>query len=214
MHQIDLLLFDFDGTLVDTSKSIVNAVNYSLRELSFPLRTSDEIISYVGHGLRYLLKNVSAVDDELVIDKAVSTYHDYYAQHAHAESFLYPHVIEVLDFFRTKKIAIVSNKTAASVSDLLKGLRIDHFFSDVIGGDDPQCKKPEACPIDKIVCRHAIKKENVIMVGDMSVDVMAGKNAGILTCGVMYGMGNRQELIAADPDHVIDDLLELKSIIS
>ncbi|MBN1492736.1 MAG: HAD-IA family hydrolase [Candidatus Omnitrophica bacterium] len=213
MENIDLLLFDFDGTLVDTSQGIVNAVNYSLQKMNIAPRPGDTIIAHVGHGLRYLLEKVSMVDHPEQLDNAVRWYHEYYKARAYQESFVYAHVIEMLTFFSNKKKVIVSNKTCESATHLLKVLKIDNYFDAIMGGDDPACRKPNACPIDKMRARYGVSHDRAMMIGDMPVDIIAGKNAGILTCGVCYGFGKKDDLTNVYPDYLIDDIIELKDII-
>jgi phosphoglycolate phosphatase len=213
MIAIDLLIFDFDGTLVDTSKGIVAAVNHSLGKMGLPVRKPSEIIEGVGFGLDYLIERAIKSHDKNLVKAAVDHYLEYYRANACEQSFLYPHVREVLEFFSSKTKVIVSNKTARSMKMLLQALKVDMFFEDVLGGDDPTCTKPRSCPIDRMREKFPIKRQRTIMIGDMGVDIEAGKNAGVVTCGVTYGMGKKENLLNAHPDLLIGDIEELKTLL-
>ena len=88
------------------------------------------------------------------------------------------------------------------------------YFEDILGADDVECMKPSACPLDITVKRFNISKERTMIVGDMDIDILAGKKAGIWTCAVTYGIGEKAKIIKAKPDYIIDSLLKLKEIIN
>ena len=108
------------------------------------------------------------------------------------------------------------NERSTKHGTVLKAARIyaNGYFEDIIGGDDAGCMKPSACPLDRVIRGFDIRdKEKVMMVGDMDIDVLAGKNAGVKTCAVTYGIGKREDIVKAAPDYIIDDFIELKRII-
>jgi phosphoglycolate phosphatase len=213
MKSVDLLIFDLDGTLVDTKADIVNAVNFTLNKLGLKQKSESLISSYIGRGVEFLLKNSLDKADDKLLSTALSIFEGYYRQHYMDNSVLYPGVKEVLEYFRHKKKVIVSNKNYELVKLTLEATGIKDYFADIIGGDDISCAKPSSCPLDKGIDRLDIDKQRAIIIGDMDIDILAGKSAGIITCAVTYGIGRREDILKAQPDYMIDTFLKLKEII-
>ncbi|MFH1784022.1 MAG: HAD-IA family hydrolase [bacterium] len=213
MKKVDLIIFDLDGTLVDSRQDIANAVNFTLRELGFPQKTVSEITSYVGNGVKELIERSLGDESEGLSEKALFLFEGYYAEHSSDYSELYPGVREMLEFFKAKRKIIVTNRNYEFAVLTLKLKGIYGYFEKIIGGDNVACMKPSGCPLDESMLSANASKDRTIMVGDMTVDVQAGKNAGVLTCGVTYGLGKREDLIQAKPDYIIDDISKLRDII-
>lgn len=214
MINISLLIFDLDGTLVDSKKVIINSVNFALKKLNLKLKTYSEIEPHLGIGVDYLIKKVTESENTIIINKGTKYFKDYWTNHLGEESRLFPGVIDTLEYFKTKNMLILSNGTIEVVRKILEEFKLDKYFDDIITGDEEDCIKPTACPVDKALNIHNIKnKEETLITGDMDIDIKAGKEAGILTCGVTYGMGKRKDLIKSNPDFLIDKISELKSII-
>lgn len=209
---IDLIIFDFDGTLVDSQPVIVDAVNRVLEKLSFPPRSEAEIVSFIGYGVKSLLVQSLCQHTEEEYDKAYELYWEEYANGMVGEGKLFPGVIEVLEHFRDKKKVVMSNSLDPVVKEVLKEQKIDEFFEAVEGGSDETCLKPSSCSVDRFLKMFEVKKEKCLMVGDMVVDMEAGKNAGVHTCAVTYGIGRKEDILEAGPEHVIDNIVELKQI--
>ena len=95
----------------------------------------------------------------------------------------------------------------------MKNLGIYDYFEEILGGDDTGCIKPSPCPMDKIIDKFNIDKSKAIVVGDMAIDILAGKNTGVMTCAVTYGIGKKEDILKARPDYIIDDIRKLKGII-
>lgn len=213
MTSIDTIFFDVDGTLVDARKDIVNAVNHVLGAFGLEEKPFGLIVSYVGTGVKDLIRKSLGEDRAGSVEEGVRIFSGYYVRHPADEAELYPHVKETLEYFRAKRKLILTNRYAVFADATLKGLGIRHYFEDVIGGDDEGCLKPSVCVLDKVFPRLNIDKEKSMIVGDMAIDVMMGKNAGLKTCWVSYGLGGPEEARALGPDYIIDDMAELKSII-
>jgi phosphoglycolate phosphatase len=215
MVNISLLIFDLDGTLVDSKKVIINSVNFALKKLNLKLKTYREIEPYLGIGVNYLIKKVTESENTVIINKGVNYFNDYWKDHLKNESRLFPEVRDTLEYFKTKNMLILSNGTIDIIRKILENFKLDKYFDDIIAGDEEDCIKPTACPIDKALNIYNIKnKEETLITGDMDIDIKAGKEAGILTCGVTYGMGKRKDLIKSNPDFLIDRITELKNIIT
>ncbi|MBN3039466.1 MAG: HAD-IA family hydrolase [Candidatus Omnitrophica bacterium] len=213
MREIDLIIFDFDGTLVDSREDIANAVNFTLRELGLKERGFQEIMSHVGKGLEYLMEKILGEDSISLVAQALAIFKDYYREHFKDNSLLYPGVKEMLEYFKDKNKVVVSNKQRDFVVLTLKGLGADGYFKEIIGGDNGKCVKPNPCPLNDTMQRFGIEKQKTIMVGDMDIDVLAGKEAGTATCAVTYGIGTREQIEKARPDYIIDDIKKLEEII-
>jgi len=213
-RKIELIIFDLDGTLVDSRQDIVNAINFMLDKLALAQKTSDEIISYVGNGVLDLIERVLSSDQAELKDKGLDIFKGYYKAHPAVYAHLYPGVNEILDYFKNKQMAVITNRNHNSSVTILKKMGIYPYFADVIGDDNTSCLKPSSCQFDRLLARKAIQdKGKVIMIGDMDIDILAGRAAGILSCVTTYGFGKKEDLERAKPDYMIDDILKLKDII-
>jgi phosphoglycolate phosphatase len=210
---VDAIFFDVDGTLVDARADIADAVNYTLKKLGLDEKPCERISSYVGTGVRDLIKKSLGPEKEKLVDSALRIFSDYYVSHSYDKAILYPHVKEVLEYFKQKRKFILTNRYSRFAEITLKGLGIRDYFEAIMGGDDENCLKPSACVMEPILPKFGIDKDRAIIIGDMDIDIMTGKNAGIKTCFVTYGLGRKEDAAALNPDYVIDDLIELEKII-
>lgn len=213
MKYIDLIIFDLDGTLVDSRDDIANAVNFTLKKIGLKEKSISEISSYIGTGVEGLIRKSLGNKEEVLLKKALSAFEEYYKKHSTDNSVLYPNVKEILEYFKGKKKVIVTNRNYEFALLTLKTLGIYDYFEDIVGGDDIGCMKPSSCPLDMSMHRLSANKEEAIIVGDMDLDIVAGKRAGIITCGVTYGIGKKEDIIKAKPDFIIDDIMNLKNLI-
>ncbi len=212
-RHVDLILFDLDGTLNDSRKDIADDLNYTLKHIGLKEKSLSLISSYIGGGVQDLIRKSLGNEEDGLFDRAISVFEERYRQHATDNSRLYPNVKEVLDFFKSKNKVIVTNRNHEFAILVLKALGIYEYFLDIMGGDNLGCMKPSSCPLDNAASRFNVSKEKSIMVGDMLIDILAGKRAGMLTCAVTYGIGEKEDIINAEPDFIIDDIIKLKDII-
>lgn len=210
---IELIMFDLDGTLVDSMKDIANAGNFTLENFGLMKKSVQEITSYVGEGREHLVKKLLG-NKQGFLKEAVSMFGEYYKKHSMDNSILYPNVKKVLEYFKDKKKAVISNKNHEEVVSNLKAFAIYDYFENIIGGDEVEYIKPSPFHLCKTMQGFHINKRKSIMVGDMDIDILAGKNAGILTCAVTYGVSKKENIIRAEPDFIIDDIGKLRDIIS
>jgi len=213
MKYIDLIIFDLDGTLVDSRDDIANAVNFTLKKIGLKEKSISEISSYIGTGIEDLIGKSLGNKQEVLLTRALSVFEKYYRKHSTDNSVLYPNVKEILEYFKNKRKMIVTNRNYEFALIVLNKLGIYDYFENVVGGDDIGCMKPSSCPVDISMNRLNTNKEEAIIVGDMDIDIVAGKKAGIITCGVTYGIGKKEDIIKAKPDFIIDDIINLKNII-
>lgn len=212
MKDVDTIIFDLDGTLVDSKKDIVNSVNFTLKQLGLRSKPFDEIVSFIGTGVNSLIRRSIGEENKSLFNKSISIFENHYKKHAADKSKLYPHVKDILEYFRDKALFVVTNRKKNMAQITLHSLGIDKYFKDVIGGDNESCLKPSACSLDKAL-EGVEDRKRIIIVGDMDLDVLTGKEAGILTCAVTYGIGKKEDILRAKPDYIIDGMLELEEIV-
>lgn len=212
MQEVDAIIFDLDGTLVDSKENIVNSVNFTLDKLGLRSKPFDEIVRLIGTGVNSLIRQSIGEKNRNLFDKGISIFENHYKKHGADKDKLFPCVEDILKHYKNKALFVVTNRKKNMAQITLNSLGIDKYFKDVIGGDDEYCLKPSACPLDKALVDLADRKR-IIIVGDMDLDVLTGKEAGILTCAVTYGIGRMEDILKARPDYIVDALLELKEIV-
>jgi phosphoglycolate phosphatase len=212
MKKIDLMIFDFDGTLVDTGADLVKSINYTLRALQLPERPEKEIISFVGDGVSKLMARALGQDHAGLQEEAMQIFSGYYGEHLLDHSVLYPGVKDVLDNFRHKTKIILTNKRHRFTLRIAETLKIKNYFADIIGADSTPFMKPDRRVMDYVFSKHSTVGENVLIVGDGINDVMIARNSGILSCALLNGLGNRDDLLKLNPDYSCEDILEMNSL--
>lgn len=214
MNRISLIVYDFDGTLVDTLDDIALSVNLTLEELGHPLLDKEAIKTCVGDGVVMLMTRALNGSGYENIDLAVRLFRKHYADHLMDNSDFYPNCRETLDFFSDKKQAICSNKPEDFVRKILASLDCLHPFSSIFGGDSFKTRKPDPEGLNHLLTQHNLSPDEVVMVGDSAVDIETGKNARVHTCAVTYGMGDLQEIKALKPNWTINNFSELKQLLA
>jgi phosphoglycolate phosphatase len=206
---IHLVMFDLDGTLADTGKDLADAVNHTRAHFKLEALPEALVLSHVGRGVEHLLRHSLPEDSLDRFQEVLGVFLLRYEGHLLDTTVLYPGVREVLDYFRGKRRVVVSNKMYRLTVAVLRGLGVEKQFDAVLGGDSAAEKKPHPALIHDVLNRFQILPAHALIVGDGDTDVEAGKRAGIITCGVTYGLGSKEGLVAAQPDILIDDLAEL-----
>jgi len=210
MRKISLIIYDFDGTLVDTLFDIADSVNLTLADLSLPQLPRETIRKYVGKGVERLMSQTLEGSSFKDIPQAVVLFKKHYSENLVNHTDFYPHGREILEHFKNKKQAICSNKPEDFVRRILESLNGLHSFDAIIGGDSVKSKKPDPEGLNSILEQLNISADEAVLIGDSPVDVETGKRAGITTCVVSFGLGFPDEIAAAGPDCSIDCLSELK----
>jgi len=207
-------MFDLDGTLVDSRRDIVISVNHTLKTLGLQEKVYDTVLSYVGTGLRNLIKESLGKENEKYLKHAMKTFQNYYGENVPIKATLYKNVKETLEHFKDKEKIIITNGSGEVAWHILRSFGIDKYFRNVFGGDDESCLKPSPCLINKAIQNLNYAKSRMIMVGDMDLDILAGKAADVHTCAVTYGIGKIEDIVKARPDDIIDDIGKLKFILN
>ena len=208
-QEVDLVMFDLDGTLADTGLDLADAVNFTRAHFSLAPLPEKVVCSHVGRGVEHLLEQALPVQSATQFHQVMRLFLGYYESHLLDRTVLYAGVPQVLDYFRRKRRVVVSNKIQRLTLAVLRGLGVEEQFDAVFGGDSAAEKKPHPALLNLVLKRFRIPAARSLIVGDGGTDVEAGKRAGVMTCGLTCGLGNKDELIAAKPDYLIDDLIEL-----
>ncbi len=213
MKPIGLLIFDLDGTLVDTLDDIAASVNHTLAHLNRSPISRDAVRQFVGDGIEALMaRSLGGRTD--CLPEAVTLYKDHHRKNLVVRTTVYPAVRETLEHFRSLPMAVISNKTTEFVVPLLERLDIARYFKMVIGADSGLPLKPAPDAVMRLMAEFGSPHERTAIVGDGTTDVRAGKAAGVITCSVTYGFRSEEELRKAGPDFVIHSLSELKNLFS
>ena len=207
-----LIIFDFDGTLGDTRRTIVTTMQMTIAEMQLPMRSEEECAATIGLPLsgcfEKLFPNLSADD----IQHCAESYRRIFNENVQTiKPKVFPGVVETLAELKKKgfTLAIASSRSHKSLEELTHDLHIEDYISCLIGADDVTKAKPNPEPVLRILTTTEFAACQTLVVGDMSVDILMGVNAGAKTCGVTYGNGTRKELERAGADYIIDCIDEL-----
>jgi phosphoglycolate phosphatase len=208
-----VLIFDLDGTLVDSKKDLTASVNHVRGKFGLPILSEEEIARFIGDGaLMVIRRALGAHAAESDVQTGLQMFLSYYREHMLDHTKLYPGVRETLDKLSGCKLAILTNKPVHFSRAMLDGLGIYNRFAAVYGGNSFDSKKPDPVGVYKILSDTNGQRESAWMIGDSAVDVRTGRNAGVTTCGVTYGYAASTFEHAA-PDFLIDRFPELESLI-
>ncbi|MEO8096755.1 MAG: HAD-IIIA family hydrolase [Acidobacteriota bacterium] len=214
MRNAELLIFDLDGTLIDSKRDLANSVNATRAWMGMGPLALDLVSTYVGNGAPMLVKRAlpGASDQELAL--ALRYFLDYYREHMLDETTVYPGVREALDEMHDagKSLAVLTNKPVRFSVTLLEGLNLDLHFFRIYGGNSFDEKKPHPAGIRALMKERHIEPHRTVMVGDSSVDILTARNAGTLACGVNWGF-QPETFADVPPDLRIDDLRELSRLV-
>ena len=208
-----LVIFDLDGTLLNTIADLGNAANHTLAELGLPQHTLDEYTLMVGNGMRKLimraLPDEKAADDAFV-DSTLAAFLRYYADHIDIFTKPYPGIPQLINSLSTAgfKLAVASNKIQAGAEKLIEKFFPDIDFVAVMGNSPQYPLKPDAALVEYIMDKAGTNRAHTVMVGDSGTDIQTARNAGIPVIAVSWGFRPRHELTAAD--FIADDVSSLK----
>ncbi|HAS8402118.1 TPA: phosphoglycolate phosphatase [Vibrio vulnificus] len=221
-QEIKLIAFDLDGTLLDSVPDLAVAADQATRAVGFPGVTELQVRDYVGNGADILIGR--ALSQSLTINPELSDelraqarelFDDFYQQTGHKLSHLYPTVKETLKELHQAgfTLALVTNKPSKFVPDVLQQHGIADYFVDVLGGDSFPEKKPNPIALNWLMEKHQIQPTEMLMVGDSKNDILAAKNAGCASFGLIYGYNHGEPIAASEPDFVADSLAQLLDVV-
>jgi phosphoglycolate phosphatase len=208
-----VLIFDLDGTLVDSKKDLTASVNHVRQQFDLPILTEDEIARFIGNGALMLIRRAlghKATEEN--VQTGLQMFLSYYRSHMLDCTTLYPGVRETLDRLMDCRLAVLTNKPVHFSCAMLDGLGIYKHFTAVYGGNSFDQKKPDPVGIYQILSDTKGHREKTWMIGDSAVDVLTGRNAGVSTCGVTYGYAT-ETFKDVPPDYLIDNFSDLEALV-
>jgi phosphoglycolate phosphatase len=213
LREFDLLLFDLDGTLVDSRRDIHACANHMLRTLGLPEKDLETVIATVGNGVETHVTSLIGEGNMHRHAEGVAVFRSYMGILDDFKTELYEGTKETLEYFSDIKKAIVTNRPTDSARYTLERLGIITHFDCIFGGDVIGQLKPSPWMIDQASEKFAVDKTRILMIGDMDADVLAGKNAGVTTCAARYGLLPRDHIFVVAPDFEISAIHQLKCLV-
>lgn len=209
------VVFDLDGTLIDSRLDIAQATNHALEKLGFPTLAVDRIAGFVGDGAEALLARAAGVGGaDPVVRELMGVFLDFYTEHPATHTRLMPGAVAALTELAPEyRLAICTNKPRRTTDAVLAALDLARYFEVVTAGGDLPKKKPDPAPLFFIADSLALSATELAMVGDGPQDIEAGRAAGALTVGVRGGIIAFERLEAANPDVVLGSLTELPALL-
>jgi phosphoglycolate phosphatase len=217
---IKLVIFDLDGTLIDSRLDLVHSVNAALRHIGRRALPDDVIASYVGDGAPILIQRAlggEAVDDA-VVREGLQFFLTYYRAHKLDHTTVYAGVKEALIAVQRgangtlRRLAVLSNKPVVPSRAIVEALGLGSFFMQIYGGNSFATKKPDPEGARRLLVEAGVRPEEAAIVGDSHVDVETGRNAGLWTVGVSYGFAPHS-LKETPPDVLVDSPSELAEVL-
>ena len=208
------LIFDLDGTLIDSKLDLIHSVNAMLRELKRPQLASETISGYIGHGAPQLVARAlgsAATEEEL--KGALQFFLGYYEEHKMDNTCAYPGVAETLAQLSRVPMAVLTNKPARISGRILNSLGLRKYFRAIYGGNSFESKKPDPFGANQILREFGIAAREALLVGDSEVDVQTARNAGTQAAGVNYGFG-LHDRAAYPADIYLDRFADLAGVVT
>lgn len=212
MYPIDLMVFDLDGTLIDSKIDIACSVNLTFKELGIKEKNPEEIYSYIGEGVRKLIKATLGEEKDALFDEAIRIFRGYYLAHLLDTTSIYPGVKEILHHFQDKDKAIITNKPIEYTTKIVDGLGLRQHFKVIVAGNNGIRLKPEADMLIKVISDLNVKKERAVMIGDGVNDILAARAADIRSCAIGSGLGNKDLLLSLNPDYFCEKIEYIKDL--
>jgi len=208
----DLYIFDLDGTLIDTSQDLTNAVNDVLTHYKIETMEKERIIGYVGDGIKRLVERCIN-GHKVKINEAVSLFKVMYGKRLVETTKPYPGIVKMLRRLEGKVKTVLSNKSYPFTKEILDRLDLSRYFSIIIGGDTFEKKKPHPDAVDYVLKETGILRNASVIIGDGKNDMLAARNAGIASVYVTYGFGRLEQLGDIRPDFIVHSPEELAQIL-
>ena len=217
------ILFDLDGTLIDSGPDLALAINHMLTSIGRDEFSSDVIHSWVGNGASILVQRALSgqaeinenLDSEL-LEKSLATFLDFYANNLCVATVTYPHVRSTLKILKAKgyRLAIITNKPFEFVQPILDGLELNGLFESILGGDSLDKRKPDPLPLHYTCDKLGVSVEKCVMVGDSKNDIIAANSANMQSVGLTYGYNYGEDINEHGPDISIDDFADMIALFS
>jgi phosphoglycolate phosphatase len=220
VRAFDLIMFDLDGTLVETAPEIMDAVNDTLRHFGLPEVMQQQVNDWIGHGTRELMvqalaqvtrSSINTVRSSQLLGQIMPVYDCFYKLRCGSRSRLFPHVLEALTTLRAQgiKLAVVTNKEGRYTQVVLDVHQLTPLFDAVVSGDTLSSKKPNPMGVAQCLAQFGVTQARALFVGDSSIDAETARNAGVSLWLLPYGYNMGQSIADCAPDRLIADFSEL-----
>src|SRR5689334_576108 len=219
-HELNLLIFDLDGTLVDSRLDLANSVNAMLRHYGKPDLPQDVIASYIGNGAPMLVRrSLGDPDDERFVQEALLYFMAYYREHKLDSTYVYDGIFDALESIRASRdglgdlrMAVLSNKPVNPSRGIVEALGLGKYFFRVYGGNSFHTKKPDPAGVQALLSEAEALPDQTAIIGDSDVDIITAGNAGIFSVAVTYGLAPHT-LEDVTPDVLVDHPRELAEVL-
>jgi phosphoglycolate phosphatase len=206
---VRVLVFDLDGTLIDSERDLANSVNATLKHMGRATLPDEQIAGYVGQGAPRLIEQALGPGAKAAeCRQGLEHFLAYYREHMLDHTVTYPGVREALAALNGVAMAILTNKPVRFSQRIIEGLGLAKYFSIIYGGNSFETKKPDPAGMLTLLSDFQAEARQAMLVGDSEVDVQTARNAGTWACGVSYGLGSKR-LADCPPDLLVDSLTEL-----
>lgn len=207
------LLFDLDGTLVDSKHDLAAAANFARTSVGLDMVPDAVVQSHVGLGVDSLIRSIVGTEDPILLRRAKESFVAYYGKHLLDHTHLFKGLKKVLKVLEPSQSGIVTNKARMFTLPLIKGLGISGHFGAIVTPEDTGLKKPNPEPLLYAIRLLGIPPERAVVVGDSRYDIEAGKRAGLKTVAVLWGFGTLAEIDRANPDITVESPKDLAKLL-
>lgn len=214
----EVLLFDLDGTLVDSAPDLAFAVNKTLIKLGLAPFSQDVIRGWVGNGANILIQRalsgnaeISTNLDSALIERALAIFFQIYQTHTCVETRLYSNVLSTLTELKARgyRLAIITNKPEQFIAPIVNGLAMDGLFELIVGGDTLEKRKPDPLPLHYACQRLSVNVEQCVMIGDSKNDILAAKAANMNSIALTYGYNYGENIASYQPELVLNNFADI-----
>ncbi len=193
MKKITTILFDLDGTLIDSTEAIISSFYDVFEKFGFDKPSKDKITKYIGHTLEDMFLYLGV--EEIYVDECVKEYKNFYRQRSLKMTKLLPNAKEAIELACSfARLGIVTTKTGKYSKEILEYLDVMKYFETLVGREDVLYPKPHKEPIEKALALMAASKKGCWMIGDTKLDLLSAQNASVNSIGVLSGYGTKEEL--------------------
>jgi phosphoglycolate phosphatase len=207
--RVRLIAFDLDGTLIDSSRDLIVAVNAARGRMGLKALDDPTVLSYIGQGARELMRQAlgdGATEEQ--VEAGLRYFREYYAEHLLDFTRPYPGVVPALDRLQGRTLAVLTNKPLRFTLPIVEGLGLAPRFARIYGEDSFPRKKPDPMGMQALLAEFRVETHEALLVGDSEIDMGTARNAGTWACGVSYGLGSHR-LHLCPPDLMISDMRQL-----